>query len=112
MLIDGEKLINENFMMGIFDGIMKKLPPLQKYLNFMFEKKQGSLVGSRKEEYKVFHRVYCDLNFFILLANILLILTRFVLNSHVKERQSSYLSSGTSARPHLSTYLQSVGRRA
>ena len=63
VLIDGDKLIEEDFMMGIFDGIMKKLPPLQKYLNFMFEKKQGSLVGSRKEEYKVFHRVYCDLNF-------------------------------------------------
>ena len=31
-LIDGEKLINENFMMVIFDGITKKLPPLQEYL--------------------------------------------------------------------------------
>ena len=69
-------------------------------------------MGSRKEEDKVFHEIYYDPNCFILLANILLILTRFVLNSHVKERQSSYLSSGTSARPHLSTYLQSMGIRA
>ena len=54
MLIDGEKLINEDFIMGIFDGIMKKLPPLQEYLGFMFENKQVSLVGSWKEEEKVF----------------------------------------------------------
>ena len=53
VFIDGEKLINEDFMMVIFDGITKKLPPLQEYLNFVFEKKQGSLMGSRKEEYKV-----------------------------------------------------------
>ena len=32
VLIDGEKLINEDFMMGIFDGIRKLLPPLQEYL--------------------------------------------------------------------------------
>ena len=29
VLIDGEKLINKDFMMGIFDWITKKLPPLQ-----------------------------------------------------------------------------------
>ena len=49
LLIDGEKIIDEDFAMGIFDGITKKLLPLQEYLNFMFKNKQGSLVGSRKE---------------------------------------------------------------
>ena len=29
VLIDGEKIIDEYFMMGIFDGITKKLPQLQ-----------------------------------------------------------------------------------
>ena len=53
MLFEREKLIDEDFIMGIFDGITKKLPPLQDYLNFMFENKQGSLLGSRKEEDKV-----------------------------------------------------------
>ena len=48
VFIDKEKIINEDFMMGIFDGITKKLLPLQEYLDFMFENKQGSLVGSRK----------------------------------------------------------------
>ena len=54
MLIDGEKLINKDFMMGIFDGITKKLLPLQEYLDFMFDNKQGRLEGSRKAEDKVF----------------------------------------------------------
>ena len=49
VLIDREKLIDEDFMMGIFDGIMKKLLPLQECLNFMFKNKQCSLVGYRKE---------------------------------------------------------------
>ena len=53
VLIDREKLIDEDFIMGIFDVITKKLPPLQDYLNFMFENKQGSLLGSCKEEDKV-----------------------------------------------------------
>ena len=48
VLLDGEKLINKDFMIGIFDRITKKLPPLQEYLDFMFENKQGSLVGSSK----------------------------------------------------------------
>ena len=50
VLIDREKLINEGFRMVIFDGITKKLPLLQEYLDFMFDNKQGILVGSRKEE--------------------------------------------------------------
>ena len=112
VLIDGEKLIDEDFMMDIFYGITKKLPPLQEHLDFMFSTKKFNLVGSRKEEGNVFRRIYCGLNCFILLAKIFLILTNFVLNSHVKQRQYSELSSGTSARPHLSTYLQLVGRRS
>ena len=52
VLVGGEKIIDEDFMMGIFDGIAKKLPPLQEYLDFMFENKQGSLVASRKEKVK------------------------------------------------------------
>ena len=50
VLIEEEKLIGKYFMMGIFDRITNKLPPLQEYLDFMSEKKHGSLVGSRKEE--------------------------------------------------------------
>ena len=46
-------MINEDFMMGVFDGITKNLPPLQEYLDFMFENNQVSLEGSRKEDDKV-----------------------------------------------------------
>ena len=49
MLVDGDKLIDKDFMMGVFDEITKKLPPLQEYLDFMFKNKQGSLVGYRKD---------------------------------------------------------------
>ena len=53
VLVDREKLIDEDFMMGIFDGITKKLQPQKEYLDFMFKNKQGNLVGSLKEEEKV-----------------------------------------------------------
>ena len=105
MLIYGEKLINEDFMIGVFDGITKKLLPLQEYLNFMLENKQGNLVDSRKEKEKFLPWYLLQSELFILLANILSILTHFVLNSHIKQHQYSELKSGTSARTQLSTYL-------
>ena len=49
VLIDGEKITDKDFMMGIFDGIKKKLSPLQKYLDFMIYNKQVRLVGFCKE---------------------------------------------------------------
>ena len=112
MLIDGEKLIDKEFMMGIFDGMTKKLPPLQEYLDFIFDNKQGSLVESHKEEDKVLQWYLLRYEYFILLEKILSIITHFVLNSHARQLQSSELSSGTSTGPQLSTYLQSVGRIA
>ena len=42
VLIDGDKLINKDFMMGIFDGITKKLPSLQEYLNFIIDKNNAT----------------------------------------------------------------------
>ena len=41
VLIDRKKLINKDFMIVFLNGIAKKLPPLQEYLDFMFENKQG-----------------------------------------------------------------------
>ena len=49
VLIEWEKIVDEDLMMGICDGITKKLLPLQEYLGFMFENKQDSLLGSRKD---------------------------------------------------------------
>ena len=39
VFVDRGKLIEEEFMMGIFDGITNQLPPLQEYLDFVLEKK-------------------------------------------------------------------------
>ena len=43
VLIDREKLINDEFTMGILDGTTKKLPPLQEYIDFMLQKKTRKL---------------------------------------------------------------------
>ena len=112
VLIDGEKLIDEDFTMGIFDGITKKLPPLQEYLDFMFDNKQGSLVGSRKEKDNVLPWYLLISEFFYPTRKDIVNTNSFLLNSHAKQHQSLELSSVTSARPKLSTYLQSVGRIA
>ena len=77
VFIDWDKLIDKDFMMGIFDGITKKLPPLQEYLDFMFESKQSSLVGPCKEEERFCHGIYCNINCFILPAKIFSILPHF-----------------------------------
>ena len=96
--------------MGIFDGLTKKLPSLQEYLDFMFNNKQGSLVGSRKEEDKVLPWDLLRSELFYPTTKDIVNTKSFLLNSHANKRQYSKLSSGTSARPHLSNYLQSVGR--
>ena len=53
IVADGEKLLDEDFMMGIFDSLKLKLPPLQEYLDYMFEGSKGCLVDSRREVDKV-----------------------------------------------------------
>ena len=63
VLIDGEKLIDKDYMMGIFNVITKKLPQIQEYLNFMFEKKKASSWDPAKERTSFFHAIYCNLNF-------------------------------------------------
>ena len=65
VLICGEKLINKDFMMVIFDGITKKLPPLQEYLDFIIDNKQGRFVGFRKEEGKVLPWYLLRFDFFL-----------------------------------------------
>lgn len=50
---DGSKLLDEDFMMNIFKEIIDKVALFRDYLQFMFEEKQSSPVGSRWEEDKV-----------------------------------------------------------
>ena len=93
-------------MMGVFDEITKRIPPLQEYLNFVFENKQGSLVGSRKEEDKVLSWNLLLSELFNPTCKDIVNTNSFRIEPHAKQRQYSELSSGTSARPQLSTYLQ------
>ena len=50
---DGTKLLDEDFMMGMLTPICNKVPPLQDYLDYMFERKTSYVIGSRKEEDQV-----------------------------------------------------------
>ena len=43
---DGKLLLEEDFIMHIFDPIAKRVPPFQEYLTYMFEEKEGHVVGS------------------------------------------------------------------
>ena len=42
---DGVLIVNEGFMMVIFQGIMDKLPPFEKYWSHMFQNKSMPVVG-------------------------------------------------------------------
>ena len=112
VLINGEKLIDIDFMMCIFDGITKNLPSLQEYLKFMFCNNHGSLVGSLKEDDNVLPWDILGSELFYPTRKDIVDTKSFLLNSHAKQRQSSELSLGMTTRPQLSTYLQSVGRRS
>ena len=52
--IDGNLLLDEDFMMGIFDPLVRTMPPFEEYLNYIFDGKTSSPVGSRSEEDKIF----------------------------------------------------------
>ena len=39
-------IMNECFMMGVFDGLKQKLPPFQEYSTYIHEKKATALVAA------------------------------------------------------------------
>jgi hypothetical protein len=43
---DGEMLLNEEFMMNIFQPIVNQVEPFVEYLEFTFEKKEAHALGS------------------------------------------------------------------
>ncbi len=50
--LDGSLLIDEKFMMNIFDPIVSKLDNFARHLQYIFEEKESFAVGSRKREDK------------------------------------------------------------
>ncbi len=49
---DGRLILNEEFMMRIFQPIVDKVPPFKEYLQHMFEEKHTFALGSCKNEHQ------------------------------------------------------------
>ncbi len=43
---DGEKMLDEDFIMNIFSPLYEELPELEEYLIYFFEEKESNIVGS------------------------------------------------------------------
>ena len=52
--VDGDLLLDEDFMMGIFSPLVNKVTPFEQYVTYMFEEKRSFLVGSRADDDKMF----------------------------------------------------------
>ena len=52
--VDGDLLLDEDFMMGIFSPLVNKITPFEQYVTHMFEEKRSFLVGSRADDDKIF----------------------------------------------------------
>ncbi len=50
---DGSLLLEEHFVMNIFESLYDEVPPFKEYLNYHLEEKEGNVIGSRKEEVRV-----------------------------------------------------------
>ena len=47
---NGDKFLDEDFIMKIFEPLYNELPELETYLTFYFEEKEANIVGSRKRD--------------------------------------------------------------
>ena len=51
---DGHLILDDDFMMNIFEPLEKKIKPLKEYLTYMFEERQSCPFGSQAKEDKVY----------------------------------------------------------
>ncbi len=49
---DGEMKLDEEFMMNIFEPIVDQVEPFAEHLEFIFENKEGHVLGSREKANK------------------------------------------------------------
>ena len=54
---EGGLLINEEFLMGIFLGLMDELPPFEKYWTYMLQNKYMPIVGECQSKVFKFSRL-------------------------------------------------------
>ena len=50
---DGELMLDEDFIMGIFSPLYKELPEFNGYLEYFFEEKESNVIGSCSQEDRV-----------------------------------------------------------
>ena len=50
---NGDKFLDEDFIMKIFEPLYTELPELETYLTFYFEEKEANVVGSCKRNDRV-----------------------------------------------------------
>ena len=58
---DGQKMLDESFMMGIFDELIDELPPLKEYMNYIFDTKRTAVVASSKQKVVPFSMLRAEL---------------------------------------------------
>ena len=51
---DGDLLLDEDFMMGLFEPLLSKISPFQDYMTYMFDEKRANLVGSNDKDDRIF----------------------------------------------------------
>ena len=51
---DRNLMLDDDFMMNIFEPLARKINPFKEYLTYMFEEQQSFPVGSQAEEDKVY----------------------------------------------------------
>ena len=51
---DGDLLLDEDFMMGMFEPLLSKINPFQDYMTYMFDEKRANLVGSNDKDDRIF----------------------------------------------------------
>ncbi len=62
---DGEMMLDEEFMMNIFEPIVDQVEPFAEYLEFIFENKEGHALGSREkaDKWLSFDELHAELFF-------------------------------------------------
>ena len=51
---DGNLMLDDDFIMNIFEPLAKKIKPFKEYLTYIFEERHRCPVGSQSEEDKVY----------------------------------------------------------
>ena len=58
---EGDLILNEEFMMVIFQAIMDEIPPFEKYWTHMFQNKSIPVVGECQSKFLAFYRLRNEL---------------------------------------------------